>query len=296
MLAVRCFRCYSHRQFFDKQAPSLPDVEVRPPTPEPEPEPEVFLGSEWEGRLKRLRDLWSIEPKPAEALIALRCELRDRIAMLSKVYVAYCAVDAHGQKIPHGKAFGTEDTRLGSKLPQGDDDNAPADNLQKVDNLLVVRLPSVVPVASGDAVADAVSGPEEATESTAANEVELRATMLFVGGLEGIVGDDDEALSAVFREYGTVLLVNIHRRPQKPNWALVSILRPHDAEEATRSGKEALIKELEADGCEFDEDLLRVEYFDVRTALGELQYIYQLLYCRRKRRPHSHLICYRDIW
>lgn len=271
MLGARYFRCYSHRQFFDKQAPALPDVEVRPPTPEPEPEPEVFLGSEWEGRLKRLRDLWSIEPNPAEALIALRCELRDRIALLSKVYIAYCAVDAHGQKIPHGKAFGTEDNRLGSKLQQSDDDNAPADKLQKVDNLLVVRLPSVVPVASEEEVADAVTKPEEATNSTAANEQEFRATMLFVGGLEGDVGDDEEVLSAVLSQFGTVLLVNIHRHPHNrhPNWALVSFLRPRDAEDATRSGKEALVKELEADGCEFDENILRVEYFDVRTALGE---------------------------
>jgi hypothetical protein len=61
--------CWSFGQFFDKKAPRLPDVDVRPPTPEPEPEPEVFLGDEWEGRLRRLQDLWSIEPDPQEALV-----------------------------------------------------------------------------------------------------------------------------------------------------------------------------------------------------------------------------------
>ena len=83
-----------HRQFFDKTAPRLPEVDVRPPTPEPEPEPEVFLGDEWEGRLRRLQDLWSVEADPQGALVALRGELRDRIAMLSQVYLAYCGVVA----------------------------------------------------------------------------------------------------------------------------------------------------------------------------------------------------------
>jgi hypothetical protein len=270
VLTARYFRC-SHRQFFDKQAPRLPDVEVRPPTPEPEPEPEVFLGSEWEGRLKRLRDLWSIEPNPVEALIKLRCELRDRIAMLSKVYVAYCAVDGHGQKILHGKAFGIEDNRLG---------NAPADNFEKVDNMLVVRLPPVVPVASEEEVADAAPKIED-TDSMRGNEVELRTTMLYVHGLVGDLGEDEEVLSSIFSQFGIVLLVGIRSRPDDTNWALVTMLRASDAEEAIRRGKELLVKELEVDGCDFDDELLRVEYFDVRTALGELQCIGHVSCCQR---------------
>ena len=268
LAAIYC-RCCSHRQFFDKQAPRLPDVEVRPPTPEPEPEPEVFLGSEWEGRLKRLRDLWSIEPEPAEALIALRAELRDRISMLSKVYIAYCAVDGHGQKIPQGRSFGVEDNRLASQLQQGGGDcNTAAEAL---DNLLVVRVPSVAPPVSEEDGIAAASEHVENTDVTAANVTELRTTMLFVKGLAGDLAEDEEALSAIFSQFGIVLLVQIHDNSDKPNWALVSYLRPSDADEAMRKGVDEMAKELEADGCKFDDKALSVEYFDTRQALGELQ-------------------------
>lgn len=268
LLAATYCHCCSHRQFFDKQAPRLPDVDVRPPTPEPEPEPEVFLGSEWEGRLKRLRDLWSIEPEPAEALIALRAELRDRIAMLSKVYIAYCAVDGHGQKIPQGRSFGVEDNRLASQLQQGGDGNTAAEAL---DNLLVVRVPSVAPPVSEEKDFAAASESVENTDSTAPNVAELRTTMLFVKGLVGDLAEDEEALSAIFGQFGIVLLVDIHDTADKPNWAFVSFLRPSDADEAMRKGADEMAKQLEADGCAFDDKALRVEYFDTRQALGERQ-------------------------
>ena len=109
-------------------------------------------------------------------------------------------------------------------------------------------------------------------DATAANEV-VRTAMLYVGGLVGSVAEDEELLSSIFGQFGIVLLVGIRVRSDDTNWALVTMLRTSEAEEATRKGKELLVKELEADGCEYNDEWLRVEYFDVRTALGELQYI-----------------------
>ena len=79
---VRC-----HRQYFDKVAPQLPEVDIRPPTPEPEPEPDVMLGADWEGKLRRLEDLWSVEESPQKALQGLRAELRKRIGLLAQMYL-----------------------------------------------------------------------------------------------------------------------------------------------------------------------------------------------------------------
>ena len=79
---VRC-----HRQYFDKVAPQLPEVDIRPPSPEPEPEPDVTLGADWEGKLRRLEDLWSVEESPQKALQGLRAELRKRIGLLAQMYL-----------------------------------------------------------------------------------------------------------------------------------------------------------------------------------------------------------------
>lgn len=253
-----------HRQFFDRQAPRLPDVEVRPPTPEPEPEPEVFLGEEWEGRLQRLRDLWSVEPNPRDALIALRSELRDRIALLAKVYVAYCAVDGHGTKIPMGKTFDTKDRRLVG-LQQGAGGDGPADT-ELTPDLFIVRIPSLKQESGGQAQDTAALEQDEGTDSR--NATELHVSMLIVQGLQGHLAEDEEALTAIFSRFGMVLLAAIRQRPHAANWALVSYLRQRDADRAVRDGVDEMVKDLQANGChEPDQSFLSVTWFDARRAI-----------------------------
>ena len=219
---------------------------MRPPTPEPEPEPEIYLGGEWEGRLKRLRDLWSLESDPREALIALRGELRERIAMLSKVYVAYCSVDGHGQKVPEGNSSSSTDGRhrLVSTLPEG------GDGLKTVGDLLVVRVPSA---------------------EDEANLTELHASVLWIGGLQGHLAEDEEAVKATFSKFGVVLQVKIRRRERDLNWALVGMLCANEAETAIRSGAEEMMNEYDADDYTYEADRIHVDLFDTRQALGELQ-------------------------
>lgn len=250
---------------------------MRPPTPEPEPEPEVFLGSEWEGRLRRLHDLWSIEPKPQEALVQLRSELRDRISILSKMYLAYCSVEGHGQKIPQGRSFGVADSSLAAQL-KTDGGNATA----ALENLLVVR---VAIDTETEAEADGDIDEDESEEATntadgAGEFKELHMTALHIGGLQGYLEADADALSALFSSFGQVIAVDIREREEKLNWALVSMLRADDAEYAVRKAKERMCKELQSHGDEFDASAVVVQPFDTRAALGEHQAATSRTNCR----------------
>ena len=119
--------------------------------------------------------------------------------MLSQVYLAYCGVEGHGEKIPQGSTYGFKEPDVAAAATITDGHHAD-DSLK---DYMVVRVPIDAPEAEGseeegDEEDDEDDEDEDEEEEEGDKEpavveyMELPMTVLHISGLEGGLEDEEQ--------------------------------------------------------------------------------------------------------